>query len=70
MGLFTSLFPNLGKKMQEESREWIYHCNECGADFSVADIGGVRYKAAGNPKRKQKCIKCGQTSWMTLSKRK
>lgn len=47
------------ESMEKESREWMLRCETCGTERSVWDIGGIRWKAAGNPVRRMLCDKCG-----------
>jgi hypothetical protein len=54
--------------MEAESRQWMMVCR-CGAESSVWDRGGIRYKAAGSPKRRAPCDACGEKTWHTLVKR-
>ena len=54
--------------MEAESRQWMTTC-ECGHEVSVWDRGGVRYKAAGNPRWRLRCSSCGKKSWHRVSKR-
>jgi hypothetical protein len=58
---------NTFRKMMEESRQWCFTCN-CGKEGNIWDIGGIRYKAAGNPARKIKCPYCGHSSMMKIFK--
>jgi hypothetical protein len=53
--------------MEAESRAWRMRC-PCGREISVWDAGGIRYKAAGNPKRRFPCPHCGPT-WHTVYKK-
>lgn len=48
--------------MEAESREWRLIC-ACGHDRSIWEIGGIRYKAAGNPRKLMKCPACGKRTW-------
>lgn len=41
-----------------ESQEWQVQCSECNEFTSMWDLGGVRYRDAGNPKMRLKCPKC------------
>lgn len=50
--------------MEKESRAWMLRC-PCGHEKSVWDWGGIRWKAAGTPKRKLPCPACGQITWHT-----
>ena len=45
--------------MESESRGWYMRC-PCGAETSVWEMGGVRWKAAGNPVRAGECAACGR----------
>jgi hypothetical protein len=60
--------PGTARAMEEESRRWNMRC-PCGGQISVWDAGGLRYKAAGNPRRKWVCAACGERTWHTLSQR-
>jgi transposase-like protein len=44
--------------IKKESMEWQVECPECKAYTSIWDLGGVRYRDAGNPKMRLKCPKC------------
>jgi len=49
--------------MEAESRSWKAICPGCGAVRSIWDMGGIRYKASGNPRRRIRCPGCGRTGW-------
>lgn len=53
--------------MEAESRSWIVRC-ECGHARSIWDLGGIRWKAAGNPRKYMLCPSCGKPSWHKVSK--
>lgn len=53
--------------MEAESRQWRVVC-ACGHDRSIWDLGGIRYKAAGNPRKLMKCPACGKRTWHRVSK--
>ena len=55
--------------MQSESRSWIVRC-ACGLERSVWEIGGIRWKAKGNPRRLMNCPNCGQRTWHTVCRQK
>lgn len=55
--------------MEAESKEWIMKCPHCNDEHSIWNMGGVRYKAAGNPHMYRLCPNCGQRSWQTVSKK-
>lgn len=64
--LFTAVLPRgWSASMEAESREWLMTC-PCGAEQSVWDAGGIRWKAAGNPQRRLKCNKCHQVTLHTI----
>jgi hypothetical protein len=48
--------------LEAESRAWMVQC-PCGAERSVWDIGGIRYKAAGRPRWLRRCPQCGKWKW-------
>ena len=54
--------------MEAESRNWMARC-PCGHERSIWDLGGVRWKAAGNPRRLLACPACGQNTWHTIIKK-
>ena len=56
------------KSMEAESREWMCTC-PCGHSRSVWDMGGIRWKAAGNPRRGLNCPSCGQWTWHVVSRK-
>ena len=62
--LFTTLLPKRwAEDMEAESRAWHIKCGNCGYERSVWDMGGIRWKAAGNPNVRQRCPNCGQVAW-------
>jgi hypothetical protein len=54
--------------MEAESRAWKVRCETCGAERSVWDIGGIRWKAAGNRRSLIMCQGCGGARWHGLHK--
>jgi len=59
--------PELFAAMARESRLWMMECPHCQADTaSVWDMGGLRYRAAGEPKRKATCPRCQRSEWMRI----
>jgi len=61
--LITSLVPRAwAESMERESREWMARCPECGHTRSIWDLGGIRWKATGNPRRLLTCVGCGKSS--------
>lgn len=68
--LFTSVLPaSWAKSMEAESRQWMMRCNKCNFEQSVWDLGGIRWKAAGNPSRKMTCQNCKEFSLHTTYKK-
>ncbi len=53
----------LRERQEAESRKWMVQCARCGYEQSVWDWGGIRYKAAGTPRRYKKCPRCQRWSW-------
>lgn len=51
--------------MERESRAWMMRCEACGFEKSVWDFGGIRWKAAGAPRRRAWCENCLTGSWHT-----
>ena len=54
--------------LEADSRLWMIVCPHCRHERSVWDIGGIRYKAAGNPRRLRLCEKCG-VQWHQVVKK-
>ncbi|MBI4671696.1 MAG: hypothetical protein HY741_08530 [Chloroflexi bacterium] len=68
--ILLSILPaSWAQDAEGESRQWIMQCPTCGYENSVWDAGGIRWKAAGNPRRRMKCPSCGQTTWFKLFRR-
>src|SRR5262245_23872556 len=55
--------------MQAEARSWMVRCS-CGFARSIWDLGGIRWGAAGQPRRYLSCPQCHQSSWHTVSRDK
>jgi len=67
--LFTAILPNKWtESMESESRDWMLQC-PCGHETSVWEAGGIRYKAAGNPKVRRHCPECGRRTWHRVYKK-
>lgn len=49
-------------EMMEQSLLWMVAC-PCGAEFSVWDLGGVRYRARGTKRVLRRCLECGRLRW-------
>lgn len=64
--LFTTVLPRrLSAEMEAESRRWFIQC-PCGFEQSVWDVGGIRWRARGNPKWQRVCPQCGERTWHTV----
>ena len=51
--------------MEAHSRSWVMRC-PCGYETSIWEMGGIRYRAAGNPRIMGRCAKCGQRQFGQL----
>jgi transposase-like protein len=51
------------KAMEAESRHWMMRCPNCKHEHSVWEAGGIRFGAAGKPRRLLRCPNCGQMIW-------
>jgi len=61
--LFVSILPrSWAESMESDSRKWHIQCS-CGYEQSIWDIGGIRWKAIGEPRTLRKCPGCGHISW-------
>ncbi len=54
--------------IEAHSRAWMVQCPHCGFERSIWDLGGIRYKAAGNPRMLARCPGCGKTGWHKVRK--
>src|SRR5262249_6398396 len=61
--------PKMRAEAEADSREWIGICPRCKAENSIWDVGGIRYKAAGNKISLVRCAHCGKTGFMRFAKR-
>ena len=60
---FTRIFPKKwAASMEADSCNWVMRC-DCGHETSVWEMGGIRWKACGRPRRFGRCAKCGKTFW-------
>ena len=58
--------PELFAAMERDSRLWKAECPHCQAQTSLWEMGGIRYKAVGEPLTRLRCPKCGQMGWMRI----
>ncbi len=64
--LLTEVLPKTwAEDMQAESLTWMVRC-PCKFERSIWEIGGIRWKAKGSPRRRLVCPKCGQRTWHTV----
>lgn len=54
--------------MEAHSRAWLVECAHCGFTRSIWELGGIRYKATGNPRMLGSCPQCGQRGWHKVHK--
>jgi transposase-like protein len=65
--LLISILPKKwAADMEAESRSWMVRCPSCSFERSVWELGGIRWKAAGNPRRHMHCPQCGNSGWHTI----
>lgn len=65
---FKAVFPkSWGVDMEAQSRLWMVRC-PCGYAKSMWELGGIRWKAAGQPRMLKKCPACGKRTWHKVSK--
>lgn len=51
-------------KAEEESKHWMAECPNCHVKTSVWDLGGIKYKAAGDGSwTVYRCTHCGKSGW-------
>ena len=55
----------LYQSMRSESESWVMQC-PCGAKTSVWEMGGIRWKASGQPRRMGRCGECERVFWGTV----
>jgi transposase-like protein len=69
-GLFSAFLSKAAAAdMEAESRSWRVRCPSCGLERSIWEMGGIRWKAAGNPRRRVRCPQCGKSGWHTVYRR-
>src|SRR3954453_962576 len=58
--ILATLLPDAwAASLESESRAWRMRC-PCGAETSIWDMGGIRWMAAGSPRRIGRCGQCGR----------
>jgi len=64
---FKVILPQkLADDMETESRSWMLQCPDCKHECSIWEMGGIRWKAAGNPRMYRRCPNCGKTTWLMV----
>lgn len=66
MGLLQQMIVTLvptrwAEQMEAESRSWMAQCVRCNREQSIWELGGIRWKASGEPVRWLHCPACGTT---------
>lgn len=51
------------RAMREDTKRWLIACPACGETHDLWELGGVRYLAAGQPRKLGRCTACGQWTW-------
>jgi len=54
--------------VRDATKEWLAEC-PCGHKRDVWDSGGVRYKAAGEPRRLEHCPVCCRSTMQRIRKK-
>lgn len=54
--------------VREGTKEWLVEC-KCGHKRDLWDLGGVRYKAAGEPRQLMPCSACHERTWHKVRKK-
>jgi len=62
----TILSQKKANEMETESRSWMLQCPECKFERSIWELGGIRWKAAGNPHKYRRCPNCGTKTWLVV----
>jgi len=67
----VSFFSSEKKKeaIKKDSMLWGFTCANCHKRSSIWEIGGVRYKAKGNPRSLIKCPGCGKKAMQRINKK-
>ena len=65
---FVRILPRRwAESMEADSRSWMMRCS-CGFARSIWELGGIRWKATGQPRTFKKCPQCGKRSWHKVSR--
>jgi RNase P subunit RPR2 len=64
----TFCSPSMFEKLKADSNQWGFTCGRCRKPSSIWDIGGIRYKAKGNPRTRVKCPHCGEFGFQRIER--
>ena len=54
--------------VQNGTRQWLFECS-CGHKADLWEMGGVRFKAAGEPRQWTACQGCGKITWQKVRRK-
>lgn len=54
--------------VKKGTKEWLIEC-PCGHKRDFWDVGGVRHKGVGEPRKWYYCPKCGKAKWHKIRKK-
>lgn len=54
--------------IEADSRSWMARCANCGAERSVWEMGGIKWKASGSPSMLLTCSRCKKTSLQKITR--
>lgn len=60
--------PETAAAMEAHSRAWLVRCSKCGHERSIWELGGIRYRAVGEPRTLLRCPACGERGWHQIAK--
>lgn len=75
MGLIQSLImrlsgEKLAQRMRQQSQAYVATCKNCDQEFSIWDIGGIRYGASNSRKAAYvACPHCGTRQWAKFARK-
>ena len=60
----------LAARAEQESKEWMMICADCGHATSWWEMGGIRLGARSKGKRmRRRCSACGEKTWQRVERR-
>ena len=67
---FLGILPQRWRQsIEQESQQWHLRCPNCKHERSIWDAGGIRWGAAGKPRRMMTCVQCNQAGWHEVYRR-